>query len=182
MSDHDTHDHTGVPGVGTTISDILDLTTAETDDSLVLAPDGAGGVEFRAETGGGGGSLTTSTNQLGANVTMTNPNQFYDGPSLSLATGTWLLVASIYWSGEGSGSQGTAKLWDGSTVISSAVGYAPSGTGRVSIPLVGTVVLGGTTTIKVSMASDGGSTKMLAAANANSAGNNACTLTAVKIA
>lgn len=34
--------------------DIEDLATAETDDSLVLAPDGAGGVEFRAETGGGG--------------------------------------------------------------------------------------------------------------------------------
>lgn len=37
------------------VADILDLTTAETDDTLVLAPDGAGGVEFRAETGGGGG-------------------------------------------------------------------------------------------------------------------------------
>ena len=38
------------------VADILDLTTAETDDSLVLAPDGAGGVEFRAETGGSGGA------------------------------------------------------------------------------------------------------------------------------
>ena len=36
------------------VADILDLPTAETDTSLVLAPDGAGGVEFRAETGGGG--------------------------------------------------------------------------------------------------------------------------------
>lgn len=36
-------------------ADILDLPTAETDTSLVLAPDGAGGVEFRAETGGSGG-------------------------------------------------------------------------------------------------------------------------------
>lgn len=35
-------------------ADILDLPTAETDASLVLAPDGAGGVEFRAETGSGG--------------------------------------------------------------------------------------------------------------------------------
>lgn len=37
---------------GGSVADILDLTTAETDASLVLAPDGAGGVEFRAETGG----------------------------------------------------------------------------------------------------------------------------------
>jgi len=49
-------------GTGTTktitisgAADILDLPTAEMDDALVLAPDGAGGVEFRAETGGGGG-------------------------------------------------------------------------------------------------------------------------------
>lgn len=32
-----------------------ELSTTEMDTSLVLAPDGAGGVEFRAETGGGGG-------------------------------------------------------------------------------------------------------------------------------
>jgi len=36
-----------------------DLTTAETDTTLVLAPDGAGGVEWRAETGGGGGSCAS---------------------------------------------------------------------------------------------------------------------------
>lgn len=38
---------------------IESLSTAETDDSLVLAPDGAGGVEFRAESGGGGGGDAT---------------------------------------------------------------------------------------------------------------------------
>lgn len=37
---------------GGSSSEILDIPTAETDASLVLAPDGAGGVEFRAETGG----------------------------------------------------------------------------------------------------------------------------------
>ena len=40
-----------IPGAG--VTEILDLPTAEDDDSLVLAPDGDGGVEFRAETGGG---------------------------------------------------------------------------------------------------------------------------------
>lgn len=39
------------------VGDILDLPTAETDDTLVLAPDGAGGVEFRAEAGGGAAGL-----------------------------------------------------------------------------------------------------------------------------
>lgn len=46
--------------LGAAIGDILDLPTAETDDTLVLAPDGAGGVEFRAETGGGGGIISQS--------------------------------------------------------------------------------------------------------------------------
>lgn len=36
------------------------LPTAETDSALVLAPDGAGGVEFRAEAGGGGGGGAVS--------------------------------------------------------------------------------------------------------------------------
>lgn len=60
MADHDTHDHTGIPGVVAAITDIIDIPTVETDDTLVLAPDGAGGVEFRAEAGGGGGGNITS--------------------------------------------------------------------------------------------------------------------------
>lgn len=45
-------------GLQTTIADIVDLPTAETDDTLVLAPDGVGGVEFRAEAGGSGAVAT----------------------------------------------------------------------------------------------------------------------------
>lgn len=33
------------------------ISTAETDSALVAAPDGTGGVEFRADTGGGGGAF-----------------------------------------------------------------------------------------------------------------------------
>ena len=39
---------------GAPITEIVSIPTAEMDDTLVLAPDGAGGVEFRAESGGGG--------------------------------------------------------------------------------------------------------------------------------
>lgn len=42
------------------VADILDIPTAEMDDTLVLAPDGTGGVEFRAEAGGGGAGTFTS--------------------------------------------------------------------------------------------------------------------------
>lgn len=46
----------GVAGVAVsaTVSEIADLPTAETDTSLVLSPDGSGGVEWRAEAGGSG--------------------------------------------------------------------------------------------------------------------------------
>lgn len=50
--------------LGSAIADILDLPTAETNDTLVLAPDGAGGVEFRAETGGGGGGGSDPVTEL----------------------------------------------------------------------------------------------------------------------
>ena len=62
----------------TEITDIVDLPTAETDTSLVMAPGSAGGVEFRAETGGGGGSvagetiLTRAATQSIANSTWTD--------------------------------------------------------------------------------------------------------------
>jgi hypothetical protein len=46
----------------TGVSAAEDLTTAELDDTLVLAPDGVGGVEWRAEAGGGGGGGTPATN------------------------------------------------------------------------------------------------------------------------
>jgi hypothetical protein len=48
----------GMPASGG-VAEITDLPTAETDTSLVLAPDGAGGVEFRAETGGSGTAGTS---------------------------------------------------------------------------------------------------------------------------
>ncbi len=63
--------------LGSTPAEILDIPTAETDDTLVLAPDGAGGVEFRAETGGGGGAAFVgakayhSTTQTIPNATVT---------------------------------------------------------------------------------------------------------------
>ena len=53
------------------ITDIVNLPTSETDDTLVLAPDGVGGVEFRAESGGGGGDLPVYTAPTGTDVVIT---------------------------------------------------------------------------------------------------------------
>ena len=55
-------DVTGLTGAASP-TEITDIPTAEMDDTLVLAPDGAGGVEFRAEAGGSG-VLTLFDDQL----------------------------------------------------------------------------------------------------------------------
>lgn len=86
---HDADDHAAI--------EILGLTTAETDDALVLAPDGAGGVEFRAETGGGGSTPPDCLESvITTDVTMGTANTWTDsGLSLSLAAGTWLVEATL---------------------------------------------------------------------------------------
>jgi hypothetical protein len=55
IDDHHARDHASRHANGGA-DDVAveDLGTSETDATLVLAPDGAGGVEFRAEAGGGG--------------------------------------------------------------------------------------------------------------------------------
>jgi hypothetical protein len=102
---------------GASIADILDLPTAETDDTLVLAPDGAGGVEFRAEAGGGGGGT-------------------YSGYTPALTA-----VSSNPTLGTGSNAQGRYTQ-DGKHVVGYAsIGFGSSGVGagsgayRVSLPV-----------------------------------------------
>jgi hypothetical protein len=109
-------DCTGLPGTGGAGGNIEDLPTAEMNPSLVLAPDGAGGVEFRTESGGGGGgpsdtpqTLTDGATidwdlsaggfaviTLGGDRTINNPTNPVDGSRATLriiqdATGTRLL-------------------------------------------------------------------------------------------
>jgi hypothetical protein len=85
---------------GGSVADILDLPTAETDTTLVLAPDGAGGVEFRAETGsgGGGGGLSQSFvgyNTIGGTWTATVGNRHYM-KKITLAADSLLASIDVY--------------------------------------------------------------------------------------
>ena len=116
MADHDTHDHTGVPGAGSP-TEILDIPTAEIDDTLVLAPDGAGGVEFRAETGGstfsGARAYHNTTQSVGASITPLNLNNedfdtdtYHDNSSSNTRmtapiTGYYLVTGHAQFNGSG---------------------------------------------------------------------------------
>jgi hypothetical protein len=112
--------------------------------------------------------------RLGADVSMPT-TAWYDGPSLSLPAGTWLLIASLTFYGA-SNPTVTVKLWNGTTVYGSGEGNTGS-TGRVTITALGKVTLATTTTVKVSAASSSAAT-MQAASASNGAGNNASTLVA----
>jgi hypothetical protein len=111
-------DVTGLTGAGAP-GDILDLATAETDDTLVLAPDGAGGVEFRAEAGGGGFNPRT-TAQVYDECFFNTTADVYEGGILQLVSGTGAAVGNI---GPGSGAAnhpGILQLFTGSTTTGKA--------------------------------------------------------------
>lgn len=130
-------------------------------------------------------NLTNSTNQLSADVTCTNANTFYDGPSLSLAAGTWLLIGHVQVRNSG-GSFMTAKLWDGTTAVDSGEAFfdIASASASKQISLTGVVAPTGTTTYKISVASVTGSSTGLIQADCpdNGAGHTASTLVALRIA
>jgi len=125
--------------------------------------------------------LSTLTAQVPTDVAMGSINTFYDGPSLSLTAGTWLLTASLSITAGGSGGPLTAKLWDGTTAVASS--HAQGGNGVLSnLALVAIVTVASTTTYKASVATTTGTATIKAAASNNPAGNNASTLVAVKLA
>jgi hypothetical protein len=109
------------------------------------------------KTPSGGGSLTSSSNYLSAGVTMVSANTDYDGPSLSLAAGTWLLIGVVYMTtGTTAALAWRVKLWDGTTVVSSAR-HESEGTAQpaaTSIPVSGIVSPASTTTYKITAQSN----------------------------
>lgn len=116
------HDHSsaGQGGTGVTPSEIVDIPTAETNGTLVLAPDGTGGVAFRAETGGAGVDISDNA----ANIAGVN---FVDGSDPSSPAASHHVIyaktGGIYvknpagtvvgpFSAGGSGDVATDVIWD----------------------------------------------------------------------
>jgi len=136
-----------------------------------------------------GAALTTAEGVLGSDVTMTNANQYYDGPSVSLAAGTWLIIAAITCLAQGAGSNlpgnATMKIWDGTTNFASIEGNNYIGTmgSPFPIPLTTAVIktFGGTTTVKASVASGQAGGTIKATAPDNGAGATASRIEAIKV-
>lgn len=149
---------------------------------------GTGALTCSADTGGSP-SLSYAMSQLASPVTMTTGGTFYDGPSIassSLPSGVWLLNASVtIKSANATAQRVTCKLWDGTTVLASAEGAAPSQgsstAGYINLHMAWTGSLSGSQLEKVSCTSTAASSIFQAAAGDSGAGNNASTLTAVKV-
>ena len=135
----------------------------------------------------GTASNTTASALLGIDVTFSvTAGVFVDGPSVSLAAGTWLICAWATINNAGQ-SQYTGKLWDGTTAVASQQGgKSAAGSLADDMPwsVMAIVTLGGTTTYKVSFTSSSPSSgnKIKAATDASGAGNNATGIVAVKVA
>jgi hypothetical protein len=118
---------------------------------------------------------------LGADVTMGSANVYFDGPSIVLTTGRWLILTTITMnSGATSAANFTAKLWNGTTVAGSSQTQAPQTNTDSSITLSALVTVGSSETWKVSAANGTNTTgKIKAATTTNGAGNNATAIRAI---
>lgn len=111
----------------------------------------AGGVSsVTCGTGLSGGIITTSgtcgvnlstlTSSLGANVSLSNTSNFFDGPTVAQGTsGTWLASGTVTVQDTAGASHIDCKLWDGTTVIASSRASVSSANLAVSIALSGTI-------------------------------------------
>lgn len=65
-------------------------------------------------------SLSTLTNSLGADVSLNNASNYFDGPSVAQGTsGTWLATGNVTVFDVTAAANIDVKLWDGTTVIAS---------------------------------------------------------------
>ncbi|GAC1519353.1 MAG: hypothetical protein NVS2B16_25570 [Chloroflexota bacterium] len=127
------------------------------------------------------GNTTTASAFLGASVAMPSANTYYDGPSVSLIAGTWLVSAAVDVLCPTNGTEVAAKLWNGTTVYVTGETWA-SVSGSASTTVVSAIVtLASTTTVKISAASQVANSTLQAALVVNGAGNNATYILAVKL-
>lgn len=123
----------------------------EDGDTGPPGPPGATG-----PAGAGAAPLGYQTALLSGDVTMTSANTEYDGPSVSLDAGTYIVDWDIQFLTVGTGSgdeQFAGRLKSGATIIDERATSLPAGTGgggwNLFVDGSTVVVLGSTTTVKV---------------------------------
>lgn len=121
---------------------------------------------------------------LTGDVALTLTDTFYNGPSLVLTPGTWLVTAAATVRAGGVVTVATCKLCDGGTTVwGSAEQTIAAGQYRAT-PLVALVTLSSAATVYLSAASTavGSALKATPTNNGANCTNTATTLTAVQVA
>lgn len=125
------------------------------------------------------------TNALSAAVSLTTSNVWYNGPSISLTAGTWLVVAHLtHWRTATTAGIVYARLTDDATTWASTQGYHASLAGiGVPLGLAALITLTEPTTVKLQAATSAGAStsQMIPALTTLPVGNNATRISAVKI-
>lgn len=170
---------TGGGGGSSTLAGDTDVAIASPVGGQVLGYNGSTAKWVNQNVAGVG--ATTQTAQLGADVTMTSANTFYDGPSITLAPGTWLLIGSVTAYAAAAPTHITAKLWDGSTVYASSEQTTGASAYKADPTVTAIVTPTSTTSYKISVAADASNATISAAAPNNGAGNNASYLRAIQL-
>lgn len=160
-----------------------------------LAPASGGGTSnfLRADGtwatpagGGGGGSITSDVATLGADVALSSSNTFASGPAVTLAAGTWLLMAhGHYHKGATTASHVVLRIWDGSAAVASIGAYHASVSGiNLALACNAIVTPASSTTYTLQMATTVGNANALmkAATVNNGQGNTATRIIAIKLA
>lgn len=129
--------------------------------------------------------LTTQSSALAASVSMTNANTWYDGPSVTLGAGKWLINAHVTLRKAAvSGiSLCSARVSTGTTHYASAGNtWATLSQSQMAFSMNAVVTLAASTTIKIQANSAVAGGLILNATDHQSSGDNATIINAVRLA
>lgn len=164
------------PTLLVTGSNLLALEVANAANTIAGAAWGAYSVDIVQP----GAVQLTASSEITSDVAMTNANQFYDGPSITLSAGTWLVIAGATLNHTTNTGFFTAKLWDGTTVSASGEITQPTTNHVYPIVVSGIVAPSVSTTYKISVACNAAGATMKASTVHNSTAK-ATWIRAVKI-
>jgi hypothetical protein len=122
--------------------------------------------------------LSPITSSLSADVNLNNVSNYFDGPSLAQGTrGTWFVSGTVSMRDTAGAAGFSAKLWDGTTLIASAIVTSSGAGANVSISLSG-LILNPAGNLRISVRDLSSTSGVIEAANV---ANNNSTITAFRI-
>jgi hypothetical protein len=125
------------------------------EDGQLHVKDSAGSV---TDIGASAAPPNCYENFLTATTTVVNADTFYDGPSLTPAAGTYLVIASLVMTSSFNGATGcTMRIFDGTSAYANGQDYVSSQNAVITITRMARVTVTGSETIKAQGSSVRGS-------------------------